>query len=115
MDSSQPGASERERSYRAIRSAIAALEVIRPGTVETASFLLTEAKSSFEHAVAESANSSPLRWFERTIAPGLLWRSLKPIARCDIDCDVRPAMTGGLYLLPMQPRLRHRSRCSSTP
>jgi hypothetical protein len=56
MDSSQPNAAERERSYRVIRGAMAAIEVVRPGAVETATFLLSEAESSFVHTVAESAN-----------------------------------------------------------
>lgn len=56
MDSSQPSEAERERSYFGVRRATAAVEVLRPGAIETATLLLAEVKVSFEHKVDESAN-----------------------------------------------------------
>jgi hypothetical protein len=56
VDIRQPGPEERERSYHAIRSAVAAIDVVRPGAIETANFLLDEAKSNFERTVSQSAN-----------------------------------------------------------
>lgn len=56
VDAGQPTAAERERSYHAIRRAAAAIDVVRPGAIETAAFLLNEAKTSFERTLAESAN-----------------------------------------------------------
>jgi hypothetical protein len=52
----QPSAAERERSYHAIRRTVAAIDVVRPGAIETANFLLDEAKSSFARTVSQSAN-----------------------------------------------------------
>jgi hypothetical protein len=41
---------EREECYVAVRAAIAGIDVLRPGSVETATFLLDEAKSTYEQA-----------------------------------------------------------------
>lgn len=56
MDSNQPDATQRENAYRAIRRATAAIEVVRPGALETAAFLLSEAKANWEHTRADSTN-----------------------------------------------------------
>lgn len=56
MDSGQPSEAERKRSYYRVRSATAAIDVLRPGGVETAMFLLGEVKAGYDHKVAESAN-----------------------------------------------------------
>jgi hypothetical protein len=50
-----PTDEERQQSYLALRTAVAAIEALRPGAVETATFLLDEAKTSFDRASSRSA------------------------------------------------------------
>jgi len=49
-NSYSPTDEERRRSYAALRATVAEVGTLRPGAVETASFLLDEAKTSFERA-----------------------------------------------------------------
>jgi hypothetical protein len=56
VDWNQPDATQRENAYRAIRRATAAIEVVRPGALETAAFLVDEAKASYKHSATVSAN-----------------------------------------------------------
>lgn len=56
MEFRQPDEADRERSYDAIRSVTEGLDAVRPGAIETAAFLLAEAKTSFERTAADSAN-----------------------------------------------------------
>jgi hypothetical protein len=52
----EPTDADREAAYTAVRSAVAAIEVVRPGAVDTALFLLAEAKASCERVSEHSDN-----------------------------------------------------------
>jgi hypothetical protein len=105
MDSNQPGALDRERSYHAIRNATAAIVVPRPGTVETAIFLLSEAKGSLEHSVAESASVET----KATSLLGIV------AGACGTICGGSHGMMRA-RCSSLTPRLlRRRSHCFSTP
>jgi hypothetical protein len=55
-DHPEPTDAEREAAYRAVRSAVSAIDALRPGAVDTAMFLLAEAKASCERVSASSDN-----------------------------------------------------------
>jgi hypothetical protein len=48
---------ERERYYRGIRRSTSGIETLRPGAIETATFLLTETKASFDRAAGGATNT----------------------------------------------------------
>ena len=51
-----PTDADRQAAYTVVRGAVAAIDVLRPGAVDTAMFLLAEAKASCERVSANSDN-----------------------------------------------------------